>query len=463
MYNSSEKNKKNLKLIGHRNTGHMTQNRDKPYGFGLITSTLYDPVLSDDGTLDPLGLASIADRLGNRLVPGVRERMRHPRFLTAIAAGARVCEPFEGAICADGYSEPFQVYEWIIVQALYRTYRDDPAQYRGMPGTLKAQEAYKNRDSLSRNRYLKNAYTFGFHGVYRTLAETLDIATDGILGEKGDRLLRTWEEEQNMDGFLSGNNGAGRILLDKLQKLLRNSIDSGEVAANWNSNFWSELAPLFAPYKAGPKEKQLIRNLIVDDKVGFRDIFLDKIPEYYKTLEPDQDAIEKKFHDYLMATADKELNELLDTIQTYEKFALAVHNCFYDILAYLSDKNRRVPLAELEQNCKHIPNLASLQSSISESRICLEKFGQALFFEENFEHLICIQIQQDIIPAIIKHHRFIQESKPPNGKMPWLEEFPNQQFMIRPAHKTGERVMPVDQYVNSYRLYSLINFHKDLT
>ena len=170
----------------------------------LITSTLYDPVLADEGTLDPLGLTSIADRLGNRLVPGVRERMRHPRFLTAIAAGARVCEPFYDAVCTDGFSEPFQVFEWIMVQALYRTYKDEPEQLRGMPGTLKAREAYRKNDPLSRNRYLKNAYTFGFHGVYRTLAEAMDIATDSILGEKGDLLLRAWEEEQNMAAFIFG-------------------------------------------------------------------------------------------------------------------------------------------------------------------------------------------------------------------------------------------------------------------
>ena len=52
--------------------------------------TLMAPVLSErdvapgtEGGIDPLGLAAIADRLGTKLVPGVRERQQHPRFLTA--------------------------------------------------------------------------------------------------------------------------------------------------------------------------------------------------------------------------------------------------------------------------------------------------------------------------------------------------------------------------------------------
>jgi len=46
-----------------------------------------DPAETSEGSIDPLGLYSIADALVTRLVPGVRERQKHPRFLTAIAVG----------------------------------------------------------------------------------------------------------------------------------------------------------------------------------------------------------------------------------------------------------------------------------------------------------------------------------------------------------------------------------------
>ena len=47
-----------------------------------------DPAPSDAGTLDPLGLYAIADALAVRLVPGVRERQKHPRSVTATAITA---------------------------------------------------------------------------------------------------------------------------------------------------------------------------------------------------------------------------------------------------------------------------------------------------------------------------------------------------------------------------------------
>ena len=47
--------------------------------------SLRDDEILGEGSLDPLGLYATADRLAVQLVPGVRERQQHPRFLTALA------------------------------------------------------------------------------------------------------------------------------------------------------------------------------------------------------------------------------------------------------------------------------------------------------------------------------------------------------------------------------------------
>jgi hypothetical protein len=68
-------------------------------------------------SIDPLGLYSIADALGVRLVPGVRERQRRPRFLTLLCASAVVCQNFPpDSVAEDGVSEPWQVFEWYVVE-----------------------------------------------------------------------------------------------------------------------------------------------------------------------------------------------------------------------------------------------------------------------------------------------------------------------------------------------------------
>lgn len=81
-----------------------------------------DPAETSEGSIDPLGLYSIADALATRLVPGVRERQKHPRFLTAIAVGLAICSQFEDeGPAAEGKSEPWQVFEWYQVEGLMCT------------------------------------------------------------------------------------------------------------------------------------------------------------------------------------------------------------------------------------------------------------------------------------------------------------------------------------------------------
>jgi len=66
-----------------------------------------DPKVSAEGSIDPLGMYAIADALAVRMIPGVRERQTHPRFLTSIAVSLSLCSEFdEDVVAADGVSEP---------------------------------------------------------------------------------------------------------------------------------------------------------------------------------------------------------------------------------------------------------------------------------------------------------------------------------------------------------------------
>lgn len=150
----------------------------------LPTLSEYDLALSSEGSIDPLGLYSIADALGVRLVPGVRERQGFPRFLTVMAITALVCERFDDeAVAADDVSEPWQVFEWYVVEGLVRTARMDD-EIQGVPGREQARTAIKNRLPLSADRYLKTPTVFGFHGVYRLLSKTLGVESAGRLGDE---------------------------------------------------------------------------------------------------------------------------------------------------------------------------------------------------------------------------------------------------------------------------------------
>src|SRR5688572_15654128 len=116
--------------------------------------TAFDPETKSEGSIDPLGLVPIADRMSVQLVPGVRERMTHPRFLTLIAVGTAVCQDFPpDTVASDGISSPIQVYEWYMVQALVKMLKGNGL--RGLPGSEKASDAQKQDQPLNAARYLR--------------------------------------------------------------------------------------------------------------------------------------------------------------------------------------------------------------------------------------------------------------------------------------------------------------------
>ena len=61
-------------------------------GFALPELTAWDPGFTGEGSLDPMGLAAISDRLAERLIPGVRARMQSIRFVTAMAVATEASE-----------------------------------------------------------------------------------------------------------------------------------------------------------------------------------------------------------------------------------------------------------------------------------------------------------------------------------------------------------------------------------
>src|SRR5207244_10972734 len=84
----------------------------------------FDAGASADGSIDPLPLASTYDNLANRLLPHLTVRMQRPRFLTAIAVGALICDGLHDEISADGRTPSWLVFEWHIIEALMRGQQD---------------------------------------------------------------------------------------------------------------------------------------------------------------------------------------------------------------------------------------------------------------------------------------------------------------------------------------------------
>lgn len=427
-----------------------------------MSLSTYDPVDVHEGALDPLGLNPIADRLGNKLTPGIRERMQHPRFLTAVAVGAELCRPFLDEVASDGITPPHIVYEWYVIQAFYKTFRDSD-ELIGFPGILKAKNAWIKKDPFSHTRYLKTAPIFGFNGVYKTLAEELDIVQDGLLDENGDQLLRVWSEEQSFPGFLGQENavGAGRQFKQTFRNAIEESLKKGEVFHPWSWHWFKEIAERLGPYRAGNREKRFIRSLLLNNETGYRRQLLESLQEF---LQRNENVVwtERQFHEYLIKSFDPPLKELLLTIQSYEKFARIITTSFYNMLYYLSDKNRKIQGKELEEQRFSKIDVTQLRDLYESVYGMLSSYNESNNFHKNFAPFGLVNGSRDFIITLINHHHRVQKNKPPFGKAPWLESFGDGTYMIRPLYRQDEPIKYGFEYVNRYRVSSLISFREDL-
>ena len=422
----------------------------------------FDPFKGAEGTLDPLGLYNIADRLATRLIPGVRERMSHPRFLTAMAVGSILAQNFdEDYLAADGQSEPYLVYEWHVVEGIIRSRGSDP-KLTGLPGTLKSRACLQDGAKLSAARYLKTPAVFGFHGVYRLLANNLDIIRDGILGDNGAELLNIWEKEQKLKGFLSGTNGQGLKSRQQIESALKDGMAKGAVARSGGWDGWDFFGSHLFHNEVPEKEREFLKKLLIStNKHSRKQVF-----EFLSSSEGqsvfNKNKSEKDFHKALSKSVDTETATLLETIDVYEQFARLLQDAFDDCLVAMTDKRGKISPEELsalpssQDAYKKIPGLFERVSDK------LEQFNQFDNFHTSFGLLDEKVTSAEWIKLLLTHHVRVQRQKPPGGKNPWFEQFDDGSVVIRTAYRRSKGGRHDGSYVHAYRTNSLQSFAKDL-
>lgn len=415
-----------------------------------------------EGSIDPLGLYPVADALGVSLVPGVRERQSHPRFLTAMAVSLAVCGELEGEIAADGVSEPWQVFEWYLVEGLVRALRGDEAQLQGLPGREKAALAVRDGVPLSATRYLKTPTVFGFHGVYRLLARTLGIERSGRLGMAGYDLLNVWSDEQGLTGFHASIPGRGSEWYKRLRDAVVDGLAHGAVdrKAGWAG--WTFFRDHLAHLRPGPEEAAAIWGALADRDGGYRQPIAEfLLSDHGQRLWRDTGS-EQIFHRELRRICKPKLKTLLAAIDAYETFARLLHNAFYDCLLAMSQtsgKTTQTMLAQYPSVVEASRRIPELYPNVLER---LAPYGESLRFQTAFQDLANRLPPAQWVAALLAHHKGVQHRKPPGGKAPWFERFDDGGWVIRPAYRQEGPRQDREGYVHAYRTQSLWSFAIDL-
>lgn len=426
--------------------------------------TLPDPLISGEGALDPLGLAMIAERLAEDILPGLRARMARPRFVTAIAVAAAVCDGLQDQYASDGVTPAHIVFEWLAIEAFVRV--GDHGATLGTPGIQKGREARSRNDAMCARTYLKTPSVFGFHGVYKPLAQHLGIVDDELrLADRGYELLKVWQWEQGLDGFLDSTNvnGPGRLA----RQTLRSALDAGLAASctqrgnGWQG--WELLANHLAPARIGQHEARLIRRLLTDPDSASRGEIFDLLFEAPGRRERSEEEVTDST---LMPGAKAELSARLNAISAYEKVCASLEETF-DWIRYLSTHSvgRPITVAQFGQaeRVRRIAKDLGENLHCAESAMAISPLPIQQLFSWLVKSFSGVRDAGTLFEAILARHAQVQADKPPTGtKRSWFERAPEGATFVRPPYRLHEPPKSERGWNRPYRIHAAVSFVSDL-
>lgn len=425
-------------------------------GLTLPELSEWDPPATGEGSLDPMGLAAISDRLADQLVPGLRARMQRVRFVTATAVGALACETLLDEISADGISTPSICFEWVVIEAYVRRLTTQQVP-RGVPGSQKARVVINRGQRLSAATYLKGPAVFGFNGVYKPFS--VDSGVTGRDLEPGPRcaeIVRSWEVEEGFAGFTDQVPGSeGARLRSNIRDRVRDALHAGRCTTNPGSWLFGRLAASLHPDEAGSTERRALRGLFTDSEHDTR-------AELARLVDPiDDDLSEAEILDAIRASCSGTLGTIIDAVQAYEEFAALV-NAGFRTLCSVSFSMGTQPLT-----AQHVSGSEMIVRCARELpdrfRVAAERMA-AIDADANLEERLGeFAVPRDpgeMFELLLSHHEKVQSGKPPQGKRPWFEPF-RDGWVVRAPYGTAEQPELGPWFIHPVRVDALRRFLRD--
>jgi hypothetical protein len=427
--------------------------------------SLPDPKVSGEGALDPLGLATIGDGLADWVLPGFTARMSRPRFATAIAVSAVVCDGMEDRFAADGETETHLVFEWLVVEGFARA--AERSTVRGTPGIEKATRARAAGTPLGAKAYLKAPIVFGFHGVYRRIAEHLGLV-DGelLLRDNGYELVRTWEREQGLHGFLesAAGDGPGTAVRALWRAAVRDGLQAGYTARGGGWQGFPQLARHLAPSQVGRREAALLTHLFrTTDQEGATGEIYGLLAE--KSIA-DSDLTEAVVARSLLARVSADLAQRLRAIDAYEQVCVLLEWCF-ERLRFLSSTRRTqtLPARDFAADTGIAQLVSQLPQRVDDADrfIVHAPFKVQRLFTELAKRFGGIASPETLFEALLARHAEVQKAKPPEGKREWFERAADGSIFVRPPYRVDTPHELNTEWNRPYRLNAVRSFCRDLS
>lgn len=423
-------------------------------GLTLPFVTSADPDRAGEGSLDPLGLARIADRLADSLAPEITARMSRIRFLTAIAVCSHVLEPLE--LAGPGGAPAYLAFEWHLVEALVRA----PPESRtdAVPGIQKARARLRDwRRHLDGPSYLETPKVFGFHGVYKRLAKDLEIVDDNLaLLDGGEKLLATWERDQRLVGFSRGGTGtAGGNFAATITAEIRRAVERGSVQLGPNSKWWEEISRTLAPGAARPPERRCLWRWMTDDRHPIRREVIDLVAEHDVAGRSEREIMEG----FLGLKVSSDLQERLRGVAAFEALVRPLDDGFRLLRSIAT---QRIPSAVSMSVAARNPRFQAIASALPPAFRAAAERLTALSLAGELEHALGALAEQvsseQLVGVILERHDAVQATK---GKRSWFER-DERGFAVRGIGRLDEPFAERVEYLHPYRIFALRSFAQDL-
>jgi hypothetical protein len=432
-------------------------------GGSLPFLTLPDPLTTGEGALDPLGLSMIGDRLADQILPGLRARMFRPRFLTAIAVSAAVCEGMEERPAADGITPDYLVFEWLVVEAFVR--EGDREKTLRTPGTQKAQDVRDSGERMCARTYLKTPTVFGFHGIYKPLARHLGIVDDDLrLSDRGYELLKIWQTEQGLAGFLdsAAGEGPGRSIRQTLRSAVDEGLAAGYTSRSGGWNGWGVLARHLPPADAGPDEAAYLLRALGDPQAAPRG----EVFELLKEVAVGSDASEQELtQNLLIPKASQDLAGRLKAIVAYEAVCGVMEETF-DWIRYLSTHSRDRPIGAdtfaKDGRGKELAAELPKRIAAAEQALSIAPLHVQQMFTQLAKGFDGVRDANGLFEAILSRHQDVQQAKPPEGKRSWFDRDAAGATFVRVPYRVTARPEAEHAWNRPYRISAALSFLDDL-
>lgn len=421
-----------------------------------------DPPAAGEGSLDPLGLAQVADRLAEYLLPGLRARMRRVRFVTASAVGAMASEDLFDKPAADGIASPSICFEWLVLESFAQPNAEGaPLETAGVPGSSKVRMVVTQGKHLTARNYLRAPGTFGFTGVYLPLARHLQVLDDDRRpAAQITELTTAWERDHGLKGFTDNDPGSvGSKFRNRLRSQVLDSLQKGQ-CTNENTGLRKQLTLALHPTRAGANERSLLRQWLTSPDEPIRS-------QIALALAPQPEASEVDLAALLLSgRPSPDLAVRLRAITSYEAVSRLLDAAFRQV-RYLSTQLGTVPLSPSRVSGDEVLGAVAkaLPGAVAEAGRRIEHLDTELLilFSERLGRFEFPMSPTSLVETLMGHHELIQANKLPKGKRPWFDQLGGG-WVVRSPYRNDDRIdLGLDWFVHPYRLNSLQTFMKDLS